>query len=139
MGPPRSLLYVMPYGIMGVLLGWLWRRGKGWGWSILLGTILGTVGLFFRIWLVSLLLGDDLWLYLSNQITGFLEWILVWLNWLVRPSVLAVQLSVVGLVIFNNAIYLVAVNLVSWILFDHLEQPIPAPPRWLRVILDADD
>ena len=60
MGPTRSILFVMPFGVLGVLLGWLWRRGASWNASILMGTLIGSFGFFFRIWLVSILLGEDL-------------------------------------------------------------------------------
>ena len=38
MGPPRSLQFFIPYGLVGVLLGGLWRRRVGWpvsmGWGL---------------------------------------------------------------------------------------------------------
>lgn len=60
MGPARSILFVMPYGLLGVLLGVLWQRGAQWSLAIGIGGVLGTFGFFFRLWLVSLLLGEDL-------------------------------------------------------------------------------
>lgn len=139
MGPTRSILFVMPYGLMGVLFGWLWRRRARWRWSIVMGTLLGAIGLFFRIGLVSLLLGDDLWLYVTTQVTGFLDWLFVKLGLLIRPDVTVVQiLATVGIVL-NNFIYVSVVHVVSWTLLERLGTPIPPPPRWVRVILDADD
>lgn len=57
MGPTRSILYVMPFGIMGVVLGGLWRRKASWSVSISLGALIGTAGFFFRFWLLSALVG----------------------------------------------------------------------------------
>lgn len=139
MGPTRSVLFVMPYGLMGVLLGWLWRRRAPWRWSILLGTILGSFGLFFRLWLVSLLVGDDLWLYATTQISELLDWVFVKLGLLMRPNLVVVQVMAAGMIVLNNVIYLTAVHLVSWVLFDRLGTSIPLPPRWVRIVLDADD
>ncbi|MGH7999155.1 MAG: DUF2232 domain-containing protein, partial [Brasilonema sp.] len=53
MGPVRSLLFVMPFGFMGVLLGATWNRRVPWIVSITLGALLGTIGVFFRVWLMS--------------------------------------------------------------------------------------
>lgn len=139
MGPPRSVLYVMPYGLMGVLLGWLWRRRSGWGASIALGTMLGMAGLVFRLGFLSLLLGDDLWLLLTNQVTGLLEWGFVKLGLLLRPSSWVVQAGFVGILAFNSLIYQFSVHLLAWALFDRLESPISEPPRWVRVILAGDE
>lgn len=69
MGPVRSLLFVMPFAFMGVLLGATWHRRVPWGVSITLGTLLGTLGVFFRLWLLSVLSGEDLWIYVINQVT----------------------------------------------------------------------
>jgi Predicted membrane protein (DUF2232) len=47
-GPTRSILFVIPYGIMGVQLGACWRRRTSWLTSISLGALLDCVGVFFR-------------------------------------------------------------------------------------------
>lgn len=74
MGPPRSLLFLMPYALLGVQLGFLWVRRANWYVSIALGSLLGSVGFFFRLWLSSLLVGEDLWVYLTTQVTQMLNW-----------------------------------------------------------------
>ncbi len=58
MGPTRSILFFIPYGLMGVQLGALWRRGSNWLLSIGIGGLIGTFGFFFRFWLLSILLGE---------------------------------------------------------------------------------
>lgn len=47
MGPPRSIIFVMPFAILGVHLGACWRRDFSWAISIGLGTIIATGGFFF--------------------------------------------------------------------------------------------
>ena len=49
-GPPRSLLYVIPYGILGVQLGYHWRKRASWLVSLPIGALIVTLGIFFRIW-----------------------------------------------------------------------------------------
>ena len=86
MGPTRSILYVIPFGIMGVALGGLWRRKASWSLSISVGALIGTVGFFFRFWLLSALVGEDLWVYVTAQVTEIVEWVFVKLGWLSVPS-----------------------------------------------------
>ncbi|MBW4473791.1 MAG: DUF2232 domain-containing protein [Stenomitos rutilans HA7619-LM2] len=138
MGPARSILFVMPYGLMGVLFGVLWRRGAQWGVSIAIGSLLGSLGFFFRIWLVSLLLGDDLWLYATTQTTDLLEWLFIKLGFLAQPSLELVQAAIVGMIILNNIVYVFVVHLVAWLLLDRLGNPIPQPPQWVQVLMDYE-
>lgn len=139
MGPPRSLLYVMPFGVMGVLLGMLWRRKASWGMAIALGSILATFGFFFRVWLVSLLLGDDLWLYSTTQVTNLIDWVCLRLGILFQPSLSFIQAMVIVLVAVNSIIYLFVVHLVAWFLFDRLHNPIPRPPQWVQVLMEYEE
>lgn len=138
MGPTRSVLFVIPFGIMGVQLGAMWRRGTSWLVSISTGTLLGTIGFFFRFWLVSILLGEDLWVYVMNQITEFAEWGFVKLGLLAQPSFILIQLLAIGMIIINNLVYLFVVHLVALLVLDRLGNPIPRPPNWVQVLLDYD-
>lgn len=139
MGPTRSILYVIPFGVMGVQLGMTWRRGANWFISIGLGTLLGSVGFFFRIWLVSLLLGDDLWVYVTVQMTELLEWVFTNLGLLAQPSLSLVQAIAVVLVVVNNLVYLFVVHLVAALLLERLGNPIPAPPMWVQRLLEYEE
>ena len=137
-GPVRSIQFVMPFGVMGVLLGTLWYRRANWATSIAIATLLGVFGTFFRIWLLSILSGDDLWLYGTNQITGFLEWGFLKLGLLMQPSLVLVQAVVIGMIFVQNMIYLFVVHIVAWFLCDRLNTPIPRPPNWVQVLLDSE-
>ncbi|GBE90386.1 DUF2232 domain-containing protein [Nostoc cycadae] len=138
MGPVRSLLFVMPYAFMGVLLGATWNRRVPWIVSITLATLLGTLGFFFRMWLLSILSGEDLWIYLINQVTDIIEWIFLKLGLLNTPSVFLIQVGAFALVVINNFIYLFVVHLAAWLLLDRLGNPIPRPPRWVQVMMDYE-
>ncbi|NEO27068.1 MAG: DUF2232 domain-containing protein [Kamptonema sp. SIO4C4] len=138
MGPVRSVLYLIPYGLMGVQLGAIWYRGGNWYFSMVTGTIIGTLGFFFRFWLLSLLLGENLWLYVINQITGWLDWLFLKLGLLAQPDALLVEILATGLIILNSAIYLFAVHLIALLMFDRLKNPIPRPPYWVQVLFEYD-
>jgi uncharacterized protein YybS (DUF2232 family) len=138
MGPTRSVLYVMPFGFMGVLLGASWHRRAPWVVSITLGAILGTLGIFFRLWLLSVLSGEDLWVYLITQVTQLTEWIFLRLGLLAQPSIFLIQIIAIATVLVNNFIYLFLVHLAAWLLLDRLGNPIPRPPNWVQVLMDYE-
>lgn len=139
MGPARSVLFVMPYGFLGVLLGLFWRRRARWSIAIALGGLLSAIGFFFRVWLVSLLLGDDLWLYAITQVTSLLEWLFIKLGISLQPSLWLVQILAIIMVLLNSVIYLFVVHLVAWFLLDRLGNPIPRPPKWVQVLVEYED
>ncbi len=138
MGPVRSLLFVMPYAFMGVLLGTTWNRRVPWIVSISLGMLLGTLGAFFRVWLLSVLSGEDLWVYAINQVTELAEWLFLKLELLISPSVFWIQIGAIALILLNNFIYLFLVHIGAWLLLDRLGNPIPRPPRWVQVLMDYE-
>ena len=138
MGPPRSIQFFMPFGLLGVLLGACWRRRTSWAVSIGLGTLLGTIGFFFRFWLLSILLGEDVWVYLITQVNQMLEWVFVKLGLLIEPNLLMIQTIAIGMIFVSNLVYLFVVHLVSLLLLERLGNPIPQPPAWVQVLLDFD-
>jgi uncharacterized protein YybS (DUF2232 family) len=136
MGPTRSILFVMPYGIMGVQLGACWRRRVGWFTSISLGALLDCIGVFFRFGLTSVLLGEDLWMYLMARIRDFAEWIFMQLGILAEPNLVIIQLLTIGLILLSNVVYLFVVHLVALLMFERLGNPIPKAPAWVETLLD---
>jgi uncharacterized protein YybS (DUF2232 family) len=139
MGPTRSILYVIPFGIMGVALGGLWRNKANWSVSISLGALIGAIGFFFKFWLLSALVGQDLWVYVTAQVTEIVEWVFVKLGWLSVPSLSAIQAIAAGMILVNNIIYLFVVHLVALLLLDRLGNPIPRPPHWVQVLIDYEE
>ncbi|MEO1094648.1 MAG: DUF2232 domain-containing protein [Cyanobacteria bacterium J06638_28] len=145
MGPPRSLLFLMPYGVMGVQLGWMWRRGASWYTSIGIGTLLGSLGFFVRIWLLSLMLGEDLWVYLINQATQFINWALEklidWglLGWgsLSYGDTLLVEAVALVIVLTSSIVYLFTVHLAAYLLLERLGEKMPPPPLWVQRLIEG--
>jgi uncharacterized protein YybS (DUF2232 family) len=138
MGPVRSMLFVIPFAFMGVLLGAAWYRRVPWIISISLGAVLGTIGVFFRLWLLSVLSGQDLWIYVINQVTEIVEWIFLKLAILSSPSTSLINWGAIALIILNNFIYLFLVHIAAWLLLDRLGNPIPRPPHWVQVLMDYE-
>jgi uncharacterized protein YybS (DUF2232 family) len=136
MGPSRSILFVIPYGLMGVQLGACWRRQVNWLTSISLGALLDCLGVFFRFWLTSLLLGEDLWLYLMSRIQDLSEWLFVQLGILAEPSLIVIQILAIALILLSNFVYLFTIHLVALLMFERLGNPIPKAPPWVDTLLE---
>jgi uncharacterized protein YybS (DUF2232 family) len=136
MGPTRSILFVIPYGIMGVQLGACWRRRTSWLTSISLGALLGCFGVFFKWWLTSVLLGEDLWMYLMVIIRDFAAWLFVQLGILAEPNLFTIQILAIASVLFGRFIYLFVVHVIALLLFERLGDPIPKAPAWVDTLLD---
>ncbi len=135
MGPTRSLQYLIPHGLQGVLLGYLWRRGASWFVSVPIGTMLGSLGTTFQLALISVLLGENVWLYSIIQASSFLNWLLPQWGILDQPDLIAIQALAIAGIIGGNFIYLLLVHVGAWLLFDRLQISIPAPPQWLETLL----
>lgn len=138
MGPTRSILYIMPFGLIGVQLGAVWRRQGGWYFSIFTGTLIGVFGFLFRFWLLSIFLGENLWLYVVNQVTIWVNWVFLRLGILAQPDLLLIQGVAIGAIVVNSILYLFVVHLVALLIFDRLGNPIPRPPQWVQVLFEYD-
>lgn len=138
MGPTRGIFYTIPFGVMGVQLGALWQRGASWGWSILFGALISAFGFFFRFWLLSLMMGEDLLSLVIAQITEVLQWLFLRFGWWQVPEVWMVQSFALVSIVFNSFVYVFVVHIVSMVTLDRLKIAIPRPPKWVRVLLDYD-
>lgn len=146
MGPYLSILFCVPYAFLGVQLGAMWRRGSSWLPSIAIGTIIAMFGFFFRLAILSVFLGEDLWTYLTNRITDLIQIVLTRLvNWgfvgidvLSQTNVTVVQIATIAIVLLSDLVYLFTVHLAAWLLLKRLNNPIPDPPHWVQVIMDEE-
>ena len=144
LGPTRSIFFVMPYGFLGVQLGCLWRRKARWEVSIFTGGLLVALGTFFRVWLLSLLAGEDLWGYIIAQITQFIDWAVRLLtNWGViglgawgQPSMGLIAIAAVIMVVFASMVYLFTVHLAAWLVLERLGVAMPEPPSWVQALIE---
>ncbi|MBD2093122.1 DUF2232 domain-containing protein [Microcoleus sp. FACHB-1515] len=143
-GPYLSLLFLIPYGLIGVQLGAMWRKGSPWFPSILTGTLISTFGFFLRVWILSTFLGEDLWLYITNRITDLIEWAttrlvdwgLLGIGMLGQPDLTIVQIVTVAMILLSDLVYLFTVHLAAWLLLERVGNPIPDPPRWVQVLME---
>ena len=142
MGPIRGPLVLFPYGCLGIWLGWCWNRGLGWGVSWSVGTLVGSLGFVIRIAVLSLLLGNNLWVVITNAAAGMLGWLLTPLETVLGlalvPTLAQVQVMGVVLILLQNVIYALTLHIVSYWIFPRLRSPISDPPELLRPLVALD-
>lgn len=136
MGPTRSIQYLVPHGLVGITLGYLWKRNFPWSGSLSIATVISSVGTGFQFAFISLLLGENVWQYSIVQITGLLNWLMQLLGSLEQPDFATIQTFAIAALIFSNFAYQLLVHLVAWIILDRLGNPIPHPPKWIESLLD---
>jgi uncharacterized protein YybS (DUF2232 family) len=93
---------------------------------------------------MSILLGEDLWVYLTTQVTQMLNWGLdklvnlgvLSVGVLSQANVEGVQLLALAMVLLSNGVYLFTVHLAAWLLFERLGMRLPEPPGWVQSLLD---
>ncbi|MDX1978109.1 MAG: DUF2232 domain-containing protein [Pseudanabaenaceae cyanobacterium bins.68] len=135
MGPLRSIQFLIPFGLMGVMLGHLWQRQVTWFWSIGLGTLVSTLGSIFQLALLSVMVGENLWVYSTVQITGILSWLWQLFGSLDQPELWLVQILAIAAVIFSNLVYQLLVHLAAQFLLERIGNPIPQSPAWLQNLI----
>ena len=135
MGPTRSIQYIVPHGLVGVTLGYLWKRDFPWSGSLSIATMIGSIGTAFQFAFVSVLLGENVWNYSIVQITGFLNWLMQLFGSLEQPDFATIQIFAIGAIIFSNLAYQLLVHVVAWVVLDRLGNPIPNPPKWIESLL----
>ncbi|TYQ30371.1 DUF2232 domain-containing protein [Pseudanabaena sp. UWO310] len=135
MGPTRSIQYIVPHGLVGVTLGYLWKRDFPWSGSLSIATIIGSVGTAFQFVFLSVLLGENVWTYSIVQISGFLNWLMQLFGSLEQPDFAMIQAFAIASILISNLAYQLLVHLVAWIVLDRIGNPIPHPPKWLESLL----
>ena len=136
MGPIRGTLFLFPYGILAFWLGWSWFRGKTWWLSWIIGCILGALGFFIRVFALSTLVGDNLWIIITRASYGLLDKVIELFNLPFSPSIRIIQLVAILLIIFQEMIYVLTVHIIAYSLFPRLNLNIPRPPKMIDGFVD---
>jgi uncharacterized protein YybS (DUF2232 family) len=138
MGPIRGPLVLFPYGLLALWLGWGWRRRSSWWLTWGVGLVIGTGGFLVRVAVLSLLLGENLWVLITSTAAELLERLSTLLQWGGGPELWQVQLLALALVVLQNLIYVLALHAVAYWIFPRLKAPIGEPPALLRPLLALD-
>ncbi|MFM7314606.1 MAG: DUF2232 domain-containing protein [Cyanobium sp.] len=138
MGPIRGLLMLFPYGFLALWLGWGWRRGLSWWVTLILGSLIGSLGFLVRVAVLSLLLGENLWVLITTAAAGLLERLLSLLSLGPGFDLGEVQLMALALVLLQNLLVVLCLHAVAYWIFPRLKSPIPEPPRVLEALVALD-
>jgi uncharacterized protein YybS (DUF2232 family) len=138
MGPIRGLLMLFPYGCLALWLGWGWRKGLSWWLTLSLGGLIGALGFLVRVAVLSLLLGENLWVLVTTAAAGLLERLLSLLSLGPGFDLGQVQLMAMALVLVQNLLVVLCLHAVAYWIFPRLQAPIPQPPRALEALVALD-
>jgi uncharacterized protein YybS (DUF2232 family) len=138
MGPIRGPLVLFPYGLLALWLGWCWTRRLSWWISWGVGLLIGAAGFLVRVAVLSVLLGENLWVLITAAAAQLLEKLSGLLQLGGGPDLLQVQLMALGLVLVQNLIYVLALHAVAYWIFPRLQTPISEPPPLLRPLVAMD-
>ena len=138
MGPVRGPLMLFPYGLLSLWLGWCWRRQCSWWFSMAVGVLIGAAGFLVRVALVSLLLGENLWVVITRAGSALLDRFIAALHLPITPDLNQVQLMALLLVVVQEVIYVLSLHALAYWIFPRLKSPIPEPPRLLHGLVALD-
>lgn len=138
MGPIRGPLFLFPYGLLSFWLGWTWIKEKNWWYSWSLGIIIGSIGFFVRVFALSILVGENLWIVITRASYGLIDKLLSIFNISIFPSLLTVQIVAVLLIIFQELVYVLTIHIIAYAVFPRLKSKIPEPPHILTGFVDLN-
>lgn len=138
MGPIRGPLMLFPYGILAIWLGWGWRRRWSWWLTWSVGTLIGSLGFLVRLAVLSLLLGENLWVVLTTSASGLLEKLLALIQISVSLDLVQVQLAALLLVLLQNLITVFVLHALAHAIFARIQEPIPEPPEGLLALIGLE-
>ena len=138
MGPIRGPLVLFPYGFLALWLGWGWRRRLSWWLTLSLGGLIGAVGFLVRVAVLSVLVGENLWVLITSAAAGLLERLSGVLGLGPGFDLVQVQLAALLLVLIQNLLVVFCLHAVAYWIFPRLQAPISEPPPVLRALVALD-
>jgi uncharacterized protein YybS (DUF2232 family) len=138
MGPIRGPLVLFPYGLLALWLGWGWRRRCSWWLTLAVGGLIGAAGFLVRVAVLSVLVGENLWVLITSAAAGLLERLSGLLGLGAGLDLLQVQLAALVLVLLQNLVVALCLHAVAYWIFPRLKAPIREPPPLLRALVALD-
>jgi len=136
MGPIRGPLFLFPYGTLSFWLGWCWLKNKSWWYSLFSGIFIGASGFLIRVFALSILVGENLWILVTRASYGLIQKIasLIDITW--SPSLILIQLVAILLIVFQEFVYVLTIHIVAYAVFPRLKSSIPQPPNRISGFVD---
>ena len=136
MGPIRGPLFLFPYGTLSLWLGWCWLKNKSWWFSLFSGILIGAFGFLTRVFALSILVGENLWILVTRASYGLIQKFasIIDISW--SPSTTFFQLVAIFLVIFQEFVYVLTIHIIAYAVFPRLKSSIPEPPKKISGFVD---
>ena len=138
MGPLRGPLVLFPYGFLSLWLGYSWQKGWNWWLSWSVGVSIGTMGFLVRVFVLSILVGENLWVILTRAGAGLLEKGIDILNLSYTPDMRQVQIVALFLIITQEIVYVLCLHALAYWIFPRLKSSIPEPPALLENLISLE-
>jgi len=138
MGPLRGPLVLFPYGLLSLWLGYSWKKRWNWWVSWSVGVSIGTMGFLVRVFVLSILVGENLWVILTRAGAGLLEKGIDIFNLSFTPDMRQVQIVALCLVITQEIVYVLCLHALAYWIFPRLKSSIPEPPALLETLISLE-
>ena len=138
MGPLRGPLILFPYGLLSLWLGYSWQKGWNWWLSWSVGVAIGTMGFLVRVFVLSLLVGENLWIIITRAGAAILEKGIDIFNLPFNPDMTHVQIVALCLVITQEIVYVLCLHALAYWIFPRLKSYIPEPPTLLDNLISLE-
>jgi len=138
MGPLRGPLVLFPYGLLSLWLGYCWEKGWNWWLSWSVGVSIGTMGFLVRVFALSVLVGENLWVILTRAGAGLLEKGIDIFNLSFTPDMTQVQIVALCLIITQEIVYVLCLHALAYWIFPRLKSSMPEPPALLENLISLE-
>jgi len=138
MGPLRGPLVLFPYGLLSLWLGYSWKKRWNWWFSWSVGVSIGTMGFLVRVFVLSILVGENLWVILTRAGAGLLEKGIDIFNLSLTPDMRHVQIVALFLVITQEIVYVLCLHALAYWIFPRLKSSLPDPPALLETLISLE-
>ncbi|MFN9631022.1 MAG: DUF2232 domain-containing protein [Cyanobacteriota bacterium] len=138
MGPIRGPLVLFPYGFLSLWLGWGWNRRLSWWITLPVGALIGGLGFLVRLAVLSVLVGDNLWVVITTAASQLLDRFAELLGLGPGMDLFQVQVAALALVLVQNLLVVFCLHAVAYWVFPRLQAPISEPPPLLQTLVSLD-
>ena len=138
MGPIRGPLVLFPYGLLALWLGWGWRRRLSWWLTLPIGALIGAFGFLVRLAVLSVLVGENLWVLITTAASQLLDRLTDVLGLGPGLDLVQVQGAAIGLVLVQNLLVVFCLHAVAYWIFPRLKAPISEPPPVMQALVSLD-
>lgn len=132
-GPVKALTYLLRHGIVGFTMGTLWRLGANWTLSILLCTIVRSIGAVGYVLISSFLLRENILQLITINIHASLTFMFTASGLNTIPSMNAIYALFTILVLLNSGCFIFLLHLLYSVFLTRLGMKASLRlPRWIE-------